>query len=120
MRVIVQPRQLFFVVLAACAGSAMSQPPGNGDLERFLPNHGNSVYDAVGLLRQWPPGGPKQLWSVEIGWGKAAIVEADGRAFTATETDEQQYAICLDPLTGATRWKRLLLPDRTVTSLKDR
>jgi outer membrane protein assembly factor BamB len=81
----------------------------NTDLERFLPNHGNSVYHAPGLLRRWPPGGPKELWRAEIGLGKSAVVEAGGRAFTATETDQQQWALCLDPLTGATRWKHLLL-----------
>jgi len=83
---------------------------GNGDLTRFLPNDGNSVYQAKGLLRQWPPGGPKELWRVEVGWGKSAVVEAGGLAFTAGETDDKQWALCLDPLTGATRWKRLLLP----------
>ncbi|MGO8748231.1 MAG: PQQ-binding-like beta-propeller repeat protein [Thermoguttaceae bacterium] len=82
----------------------------NTDLFRFLPNHGNSVYNARGLLRQWPPGGPKELWRVEVGWGKSAVVEAGGRAFTAAETDNKQWALCLDPATGATRWKHLLLP----------
>lgn len=90
--------------LAATAGE-----PGGGDLPRFLPNSGNSVYEAKGLLRRWPPGGPKELWRVEIGWGKSAVVEAAGQAFTAAETDDKQWAVCLDPLTGATRWKRLLL-----------
>jgi len=84
----------------------------NADLERFLPNHGNTVYNATGLLRRWPSKGPKELWRVKIGWGKSAVVEANGRAFTAAETDEKQWAICLDPLTGATRWKHLLLPKK--------
>lgn len=83
---------------------------GAADLQRFLPNNGNSVYDAFGLLRQWPAGGPKELWRVEIGDGKSAVVEANGLAFTATETDKKQWAICLDPLTGSTKWKRLLFP----------
>ncbi len=82
----------------------------NMDLERFLPNNGNSVFNAKGLLRKWPPGGPKQLWRVEIGWGKTAVVEAGGKAFTSTETDKKQWAICLDPLTGKTLWKKLLFP----------
>jgi len=82
------------------------------DLERFLPNHGNSVYPATGLLRRWPPEGPKELWRVEIGWGKSAVVEADGLAFTAAEIDDKQWAVCLDPLTGATRWKHLLHPEK--------
>ena len=106
------------VSLALCAGVAVSfgsqsahaGQPGSTDLARFLPNHGNSVYQATGLLRKWPAEGPKKLWQVEIGWGKSAVVEAGGLAFTAAETDDEQYAVCLDPRTGATRWKRLLLP----------
>ena len=88
---------------------ACAAEPRNTDLVRFLPNDGNSVYEAKGLVRQWPPGGPKELWRVEVGWGKSAVVEAGGLAFTAAETDDKQWAICLDPLTGTTRWKRLLL-----------
>lgn len=94
----------------AMSGAAETGRAENTDLTRFLPNHGNSVYKASGLLRQWPAEGPKELWRVEIGWGKSAVVEAGGRAFTATETDKKQWALCLDPLTGATRWKRLLHP----------
>ena len=80
----------------------------NTDLTRFLPNHGNSVFNAANLLREWPAGGPEKLWRVEIGWGKTAVVEANGLAFTATQTDKKQWALCLDPLTGQTRWKTLL------------
>ena len=94
-----------YVVRSAEAGEAH-----NTDLKRFLPNDGNSVYQAKGLLRQWPAEGPKELWRKEVGWGKSAVVEANGLAFTAVETDEKQWAVCLDPQTGTTRWKRLLLP----------
>ena len=83
--------------------------PENGDLGRFLPSHGNSVYNATGLLRRWPPEGPKELWRVEVGWGKSAVVEVAGRAFTAAETDDKQWAVCLDPGTGETLWKHLLI-----------
>ena len=79
------------------------------DLPRFLPNHGNSVYEIRGLYRQWPAEGPKELWRVQVGYGKSAVVEAGGLAFTAAETDEKQWALCLDPKTGQIRWKRLLL-----------
>jgi len=89
---------------------ALGGEPGQGDLLRFLPNDGNSVYNATGLLRRWPAEGPKMLWQADIGWGKSAVVEAHGLAFTAAETDEKQWAVCLDPATGATRWKHLLLP----------
>jgi len=92
------------------ATTARAAEAKNTDLSRFLPNHGNSVYNAASLLRQWPPEGPKELWRVEIGLGKSAVVEAGGLAFTAAETDKKQWALCLDPLTGAMRWKHLLYP----------
>jgi outer membrane protein assembly factor BamB len=92
--------------------AAVAKAPQNTDLTRFLPNCGNSVYQVSGLLRQWPEGGPKRLWRTKVGWGKSAVVEANGRAFTATETDEKQWALCLDPATGKTLWKHLLLPNR--------
>lgn len=82
------------------------------DLERFLPADGNSVYEAKGLLREWPADGPKELWRAEIGWGKSAVVVSQGKAFTATETDDKQYAVCLDPLTGKQLWKTLLYPEK--------
>ncbi len=90
----------------------------NMDLERFLPNNGNSVFNATGLLRKWPSGGPKQLWRVEIGWGKTAVVEAGGKAFTSTEIDKKQWAICLDPLTGQRLWEKLLFPKENRHSVK--
>jgi outer membrane protein assembly factor BamB len=99
------------VLLMSLASMTAAEDPANSDLTRFLPNHGNSVYPARGLLQQWPAEGPKRLWQAEIGYGKSAIVEVGGNAFTATEIDEKQYAICLDPLTGAVRWKRLLVPN---------
>ncbi len=80
------------------------------DLPRFLPDGGNSVYEAKGLLRRWPAEGPKELWRAEIGWGKSAVVEVRGQAFTATETDDKQYAVCLDPLSGSVKWKTLIWP----------
>ena len=94
--------------LAVAATNVAAESP-SGDLLRFLPNDGNTVYTTGDLLREWPEGGPKELWNVEIGHGKSAVSEASGLAFTATETDEKQYAIALDPQTGATKWKTLLL-----------
>ena len=66
-----------------------------------------------GVVASWPAEGPKKLWQVEVGFGKSAVVEADGQAYTAAETDNQQFAVCLDPATGATRWKHCSCRRRT-------
>ena len=115
----------FYVAVAAWGGTiATTISPvrageaENTDLKRFLPEGGNSVYNATGLLRHWPPEGPKELWRVEVGWGKSAVLEANGLAFTAVETDDKQWALCLDSLTGATRWKRLLLARKNTHNVR--
>ena len=82
----------------------------NTDLPRLMPLDNNHVYNARGLLRSWPKDGPQELWRVEVGEGKSAVTEVGGRAFTAAQVDGKQYAICLDPATGATRWKHEIYP----------
>jgi outer membrane protein assembly factor BamB len=90
------------LAFAACARA------GDGGYVRFLPNNGNNVYPATGLLRQWPTNGPAELWRAKIGDGKSAVVEADGRAFTAAQDEGKQWALSLDPATGKILWKVLL------------
>ncbi len=82
----------------------------NTDLPRLMPLDNNHVYNAKGLLRTWPKDGPKELWRVEIGEGKAAVTEVGGRAFTAAQFDGKQWALCLNPATGATVWKHEIYP----------
>jgi outer membrane protein assembly factor BamB len=75
---------------------------------RLFPNDGNNVVPATNLLRQWPAQGPTELWRATIGDGKTAIIVAGGRAFTSTQTDGKQWALCLDPATGRILWKTML------------
>jgi len=77
----------------------------NTDLPRHLPIDNNNVYNAAGLLRNWPAGGPKELWRAEVGAGIATVVEAGGRAFTAGRIDDGAHALCFDALTGEIVWQ---------------
>jgi outer membrane protein assembly factor BamB len=100
-------RQLLGVlILLAVASNA---PAADNGYVRFLPNDGNNVYPATSLLRQWPAQGPKELWRAAVGEGKSAVIEAGGRAFTAAQADGKQWALCLDPATGQTLWKTMLV-----------
>ena len=91
-------------LLAAAAAALASQ---NGYV-RLLPNDGNNVYPATNLLRHWPMNGPKELWRAAVGSGKSAVIVAGNRAFTATQSDGKQWALCLDPATGQPLWKTML------------
>ncbi len=93
---------LVLLATAPCARAA------DTSYVRLLPNDGNNVYPATNLLRQWPSNGPTELWRTNIGNGKTAIIEAGGRAFTSTQTGGKQWALCLDPATGATLWKTMI------------
>jgi outer membrane protein assembly factor BamB len=91
---------LFAAGAEACAGESA--------YVRLLPNDGNNVYPATGLFRAWPTNGPTELWRAPIGEGKSAVIAAGNRAFTATQTDGKQWALCLDSATGKTLWKTVL------------
>jgi outer membrane protein assembly factor BamB len=83
--------------------------PAKNEYVRLFPNDGNCVYPGKDLLRSWPVGGPRELWRLNIGEGKAAVVEAGGKAFTGYQADGKQWAACLDPQTGNVLWKRMLI-----------
>lgn len=92
-------------VPAAKATPVVEVQAANTDLPRLMPINGNNVYNAKGLLRSWPPAGPKELWRVDVGEGKAAVVEVAGKAYTAGQSDGKQWAICLQAATGKTLWR---------------
>ena len=81
---------------------------GQSSYVRLLPNDGNNVYPASGLNRQWPTNGPKELWRSTVGSGKSAVIVAGNRAFTATQTEGKQWALCLEAATGKPLWRTVL------------
>src|SRR3954464_14131179 len=63
----------------------------------------------TGLLKQWPDGGPKQLWiykNAGNGYSGPAIV--GGTLFTLGTRDGKEMALALDATTGTEKWATLL------------
>lgn len=72
------------------------------------PNRNFSV-QANGLADLWPDGGPRTLWSRNLGEGYSGIVAADGLVYTMYRkgrTDDDEWVIALDARTGETVWER--------------
>jgi outer membrane protein assembly factor BamB len=67
--------------------------------------HRNFVSDAKGLAAAWPEGGPRRLWSRELGEGYSAIAAAGGRLYTMTRRGGREVAVALDAETGKTLWE---------------
>ena len=74
----------------------------------------NFTTNSTGLAGTWPAGGPKQLWSRDLGEGYSGIVTEGGRLYTmyrakagmfAFGKKDQEVVIALDAATGNTIWE---------------
>ncbi len=63
--------------------------------------------DAPPLARQWPAGGPPQLWSIEVGEGYAGAAVRDGRVYIMDyDRERQEDALrCLSLQDGSELWR---------------
>ena len=79
---------------------------GAADWTTFLgPNRDGRSPD-TGLLKQWPPEGPRQLWKSEtVGAGWSSVAVANGCVYTTGNEGENQMLVCLDDATGKERWR---------------
>lgn len=89
------------LLLAATAHAA--------DWPQWLGPERNGVSSETGLLQSWPAAGPAVQWRAPLGKGFSAIAIAEGRIYTmyaegGTERGDE-YAICLDALTGEVLWR---------------
>lgn len=76
-----------------------------GDWPHFLGPAHDSHSEETGLLRDFPPGGPKILWQVERGAGHAPpVISGDALVFSHGK-GETEVIECLDAGTGKSRWR---------------
>lgn len=84
----------------------------NYDWPTFRGAARDDVSKEPGLLKQWPAGGPKKLWSyTNAGHGYSGFAVAGGRLFTQGVRDGQETLICLDAATGKELWTTPFGPD---------
>jgi outer membrane protein assembly factor BamB len=89
---------LILFLLAACSVHAQDWPQWGGPQRNFHVAGAN-------IASAWPAGGPKKLWSRELGEGYSAISAADGKLFTMIRRGEQEIVVALDAATGKTLWE---------------
>jgi outer membrane protein assembly factor BamB len=64
----------------------------------------NGISAETGLLSSFPAGGPRKLWSANVGSGFSTAAISKGRAFTLGNYQEQDFVSCLNALTGKIIW----------------
>ena len=65
----------------------------------------DGISEEVGLLKEWPDGGPRVLWRVSLGEGFSGISVADGRVYTMFSEGDDEFVVCLDASNGREIWR---------------
>lgn len=79
---------------------------GGGDWPQILgPNRDGHAAADEKLAAAWPAGGPRVVWSREVGSGYAGIVVAAGRAYLFHRLADRELVEAFDAATGRPLWK---------------
>jgi outer membrane protein assembly factor BamB len=65
----------------------------------------DGVSSETGLLREWPEGGPAELWRKPLGNGYSAVSVSAGRLYTMFGKGADEFAGCHDAATGRELWR---------------
>jgi outer membrane protein assembly factor BamB len=94
---------LLFILIVFFVASAAD----NNSWPCFHGSKRNNLSTETGLLRAWPEGGPKLLWTATgIGHGYSTVSIEDDRIFTAGMINKQTYVMALD-MSGKKLWQKL-------------
>jgi len=89
------------IVLMLVASSSLAS-----DWPQYLGPNRNSTSPEKGILRSWPEGGPKVLWTVTVGRGFGGPVVKDGKVYLLDRVPEKaDHLRCFDLATGKELWK---------------
>jgi len=92
---------LVFAMVAGLAASA-----GAGEWPQFLGPNRDATSPEKGLMRAWPAGGPKVLWTVEVGPGYGGPAIRDGQVHILDRQKGQADVLrVFDLATGKELWK---------------
>ena len=95
----------FFALLAAAGRSRGGEPAAGPDWPQFHGPDRDALSAETGLLKTWPEGGPKLLWTYpDCGRGFSGVSVAGGAIYTAGDFGEDEYVLALDR-DGCLRWK---------------
>ncbi|MCS6977487.1 MAG: PQQ-binding-like beta-propeller repeat protein [Gemmatales bacterium] len=109
-------------VSALVVAMGVSSPAIADDWPQWLGPQRDGVWRETGILRKFPPGGPKVLWRTPIGAGYTGPAVAEGRVFVMDRITEggrpvvsnsfsrgggkgTERVLCLDASNGQILWK---------------
>ncbi|HUW33003.1 MAG TPA: PQQ-binding-like beta-propeller repeat protein [Planctomycetota bacterium] len=99
---------------ARFSGAALpeaGQPAGMASWPQYRGPNRDGKSTETGLLKQWTPGGPKELWNCKLGSsGYSSFSIAHGMIYTSGEKDGKLFIIGLELESGNIKFSELLAP----------
>jgi outer membrane protein assembly factor BamB len=89
------------------SGTQETEPSGVAltDWPQWRGRNRDGKSSETGLLKAWPPSGPRKLWSASgLGKGFAGVSVVGDRVYTAGRRGSSEYVICLDATSGTQVW----------------
>ena len=65
----------------------------------------DGISSETGFLKNWPKEGPTVLWHIPLGDGYSGISISQGKVYTMSAEDDDEFVICLDASNGAEVWR---------------
>jgi outer membrane protein assembly factor BamB len=88
------------------AQAAKKEAAASLEWSQFRGPNRDGISAETGLLKEWPSGGPAQLWKTPgIGTGYSAISVSGTRGFTMGESGGKSYVVALNLADGKILWK---------------
>ncbi len=99
------------LMLVSLSTSAVAETNLSFDWPQWQGPDRNAISKETGLLKQWPEGGPRLVWSnEEIGGGYSAPSVADGQMFGMSNRGVDEFVWCLSETDGKEIWATRLGP----------
>ncbi len=96
-------RILILILLLATASRV--QIARSADWPQYGGIQRDRISPETGLLRVWPPAGPKIIWRIPVGEAYSGISVSEGRLYTMTSLGPGEFVLCLEEATGKELWR---------------
>ena len=98
-------RSRLTTLIVLAAAPAFAADPGSFDWPQWRGPNRDGVSKETGLLKEWPNGGPKQVWKITgLGDGFSTPSVSAGRIYLMGTKGKDEYMICLDEKDGSRVW----------------
>lgn len=67
---------------------------------------GDGISTETGLAEKWPEGGPKKVWTAEVGVGYSSPIGYEDKVYIFAQQGDQDTLTALDAATGKVAWSK--------------